>query len=102
MLVPQARTNGALQAAARDADVRYEIAVRGGPRFVCHFARGALRVEPPAAGRVDCRLTVAPVPSLLIAYGRAGQWPAILRGQMRAGGRKPWLALRLKRLLRPA
>jgi uncharacterized protein (TIGR03083 family) len=86
--------------AARGVDVRYEIAVRGGPRFVCHFQGGGLRVEPPTAGSVDCRLAVEPVPYLLVAYGRCSQWPAILRGQMRAGGRKPWLAFGFKRLLR--
>ncbi len=86
--------------ASRGLDVRYELAVRGGPRFVCHFRDGALHVEPSGAAQVDCRLAVEPVPYLLIAYGRCSQWPAILRGQMRAGGRKPWLALRFKGLLR--
>ena len=86
--------------AARDAVAAYEIDVRGGPRFVCRFDHGALRVEPAAAGAVDCRLSVEPVPYLLVAYGRCSPWPTILRGQMRAGGRKPWLAFRFQRLLR--
>jgi uncharacterized protein (TIGR03083 family) len=86
--------------AARGVSVAYEIRVRGGPRFVCRFAHGALRVEPPGNAAVDCCLSVEPVPYLLVAYGRCSPWPAILRGQMRAGGRKPWLAFRFQRLLR--
>jgi uncharacterized protein (TIGR03083 family) len=86
--------------AACDVAVAYEIRVRGGPRFICRFAHGALRVEPATAGGADCRISVEPVPYLLVAYGRSGPWPAILRGQMRAGGRKPWLAFRFQRLLR--
>jgi uncharacterized protein (TIGR03083 family) len=86
--------------AARGVTVAYEIRVRGGPRFVCRFDRGSLAVEPAGAGSVDCRLTVEPVAYLLLAYGRTSPWPAILRGQVRAGGRKPWLAFGFQRLLR--
>ncbi|HEY7067454.1 MAG TPA: maleylpyruvate isomerase family mycothiol-dependent enzyme [Chloroflexota bacterium] len=85
---------------ARGVDAAYEIRVRGGPRFVCRFRDGALRVERPGPGRVDCRFSVEPVPYLLVSYGRRSQWLDILRGQMRAWGRKPWLAMCFKRLLR--
>ena len=35
---------------------------------------------------------------LLVVYGRRSQWPGILRGQLRAWGRRPWLGPRFQRL----
>ena len=53
-----------------------------------------------AAGeRADCVITADPVVFLLLGYGRITQWPQIIRGRLRAGGRKPWLAMRFSSLL---
>ena len=35
---------------------------------------------------------------LLVAYWRRSQWPGILRGQLRAWGRRPWLGTRFQGL----
>jgi hypothetical protein len=35
---------------------------------------------------------------LLVGYGRIAQWGPMLRGQLRAGGRKPWLGFKFNRL----
>lgn len=83
---------------AVDTRVSYELRMRGGRRFRLAVADGAATVT--AAGeRADCVITADPVTFLLLGYGRITQWPQIFRGRLRAGGRKPWLALRFGSLL---
>lgn len=78
--------------------VSYELRMRGGRRFRLAVADGVATVT--AAGeRADCVITADPVAFLLLGYGRITQWPQIFRGRLRAGGRKPWLALRFGSLL---
>ena len=76
----------------------YQVRLRGGPSFQVRFDRGTARFGPPQPGAADCRLTVDPVTFLLVTYGRRSQWPGILRGQLRAWGRRPWLGPRFQRL----
>jgi uncharacterized protein (TIGR03083 family) len=76
----------------------YEVRLRGGPRFQVRFDRGTAMVGPPQPGAADCRLTVDPVTFLLVMYWRRSQWPGILRGQLRAWGRRPWLGPRFQGL----
>jgi uncharacterized protein (TIGR03083 family) len=76
----------------------YEIRLRGGPSFQVRFDRGTALVGPSQPGAADCRLTVDPVTFLLVAYWRRSQWPGILRGQLRAWGRRPWLGPRFQGL----
>jgi uncharacterized protein (TIGR03083 family) len=76
----------------------YQVRLRGGPSFQVRFQRGTAAVGPPQPGAADCRLTVDPVTFLLVAYGRRSQWPGILRGRLRAWGRRPWLGPRFLRL----
>ena len=78
----------------------YELRIRGGPRLVVRFRDGAASVEPSASQPVDCWISADPTAFLLVGYGRIGLWGPIARGRLVAGGRKPWLALRFKRLLR--
>ena len=59
-------------------------------------------VHSPCAGTassVDCHVSADPVALLLVAYGRRSQWVPILTGRLVAGGRKPWLGVRLVRYL---
>lgn len=77
-----------------------EIRVRGGGRAFFNFDHGDLSVTAEPAGRVDCVLSVDPVAFLLVAWGRISQWQAIPKGQLLAWGRKPWLALKLRSMLR--
>jgi uncharacterized protein (TIGR03083 family) len=76
-----------------------ELRVRGGPRFVVRFHHGTTSVEPSASQPVDCWVSADPITFLLFGYGRTGQWGAIARGRLVAGGRRPWLALGFRRLL---
>jgi uncharacterized protein (TIGR03083 family) len=87
------------RARAAGLTATYQVRLRGGPSFQVRFDRGTATVGPPQPGAADCRLTVDPVTFLLVAYGRRSQWPGILRGQLRAWGRRPWLGARFQRLL---
>jgi uncharacterized protein (TIGR03083 family) len=78
--------------------VAYELRFRGGPRYRLAIDDGTATIGP-AGGKVDCWISADPVAFLLVGYGRRGQWGATLRGQMVAGGRKPWLALKFSKLL---
>jgi uncharacterized protein (TIGR03083 family) len=85
--------------AARGLTATYDIQVRGGPRFVAEFRAGTLRVLAAPRGSVDCHILADPVAFLLVAYGRVNQWQPILRAQLLAWGRRPWLGLQFKGLL---
>jgi uncharacterized protein (TIGR03083 family) len=87
------------RASAGGLTATYQVRLRGGPSFQVHFDRGTATVGPPNPGAVDCRLVADPVTFLLVAYGRRSQWPGILRGQLLAWGRRPWLGPRFQRLL---
>jgi uncharacterized protein (TIGR03083 family) len=89
------------QEAAAGLRATYDLRVRGGCRFALHFEDGGLTVTPgpPPAG-TDCHLSVEPAAFLLVAWGRVSQWRPILRGQLLAWGRRPWLGLALRKVLR--
>jgi uncharacterized protein (TIGR03083 family) len=84
----------------RGVTASYEISLRGGPKQVFRFVDGRLTVEPPSPRPVDCRISADPVAFLLVGYGRVSQWPQIARGKMVAWGRKPWLGVKFRSLLR--
>jgi uncharacterized protein (TIGR03083 family) len=86
------------RAAAAGLTATYQVHLRGGPSFQARFDRGTATVGPSQPGAADCRLTVDPVTFLLVAYWRRSQWPGILRGQLRAWGRRPWLGTRFQGL----
>ncbi|MGW6413817.1 maleylpyruvate isomerase N-terminal domain-containing protein [Streptomyces sp. NPDC055055] len=80
---------------ALDLVVKY-----GGPRLAVVVEDGAMTVTRDAPHRsYDCRLTVAPVTFLLVAFRRTPVWKAVAFGHLRAGGRRPWLATRLPQLI---
>jgi hypothetical protein len=87
--------------AARDVRVRYELRFGPGDRYRFGVDGPTATVNPAdgAPGRPDCVITANPVAFVLVGYGRVGQWSQILRGKLRAGGRRPWLALRFATLL---
>ena len=78
----------------------YEVRVRGGGRHVFAFADGDLAVEAPSDRPVDCVITADPGPLLLVIWGRMEQAEAIVKRQLLPSGPKPWLATRLRSLLR--
>ncbi len=88
------------QEKAAGVRVTYDVRLRGGGRAVLRFDDGDLTVEPEPTGRVDCHLSVDPETFLLVSWGRLSQWPGIGRGRLLAWGRRPWLGLKLREMLR--
>lgn len=80
--------------------VRYQVRLRGGDRFCMAFDDGALTIEEPSDRKVHCQMSVDPAAFLLVAWGRISQWQAIPKGQLLAWGRRPWLGLQLRALVR--
>ena len=61
---------------------------------------GRIRRGVAAAGeKADCVISADPVAFLLLGFGRVSQLSPLLRGQLRPGGRKPWLAMKFGSLL---
>jgi hypothetical protein len=84
----------------RGVTASYEISLRGGPKQVFRFVDGCLTVEPPSSIPVDCHISADPVAFLLVGFGRVSQWPQIAQGKIVAWGRKPWLGVKFRSLLR--
>jgi len=85
---------------ARGVSIAFDLAVKGGLRLAIVVDDGTVTVTRDAPPRTyDCRITAAPTAFLLTCFNRTPSWKTIVRGQMRAGGRKPWLALRLSTLM---
>ena len=84
----------------RAAGVRisFELRMRGGASYRLTVDDGTA-VVTAAGEKADCHITADPVAFLLLGYGRIGQLSPVLRGQLRPGGRKPWLAMRFGTLL---
>ena len=70
-------------------------------RGVFAFHDGELTVEGEPQGRVDCTIVGAPASMVLVMHRRVSLANPVLRGQLAAWGRKPWLALRLVNLFDP-
>ena len=88
------------QAAARGLDACYELRVRGAGRVLLEISDGTVAFGGRDGRRVDCRLSADPATLLLLLFGRVSQWPALFTGRLVAWGRKPWLAPRLRQVLR--
>ena len=78
--------------------VSYELRFRGGPRYRIEINDGTAALTNPGP-RADCWISADPVAFLLVGYGRSGQWGPMMRGQLLAGGRKPWLGLAFGQLI---
>lgn len=82
----------------RGLSISFELRMRGAGRYRMAIEDGA-GVVTAAGDRADCIITADPVTFLLIGYGRVPQLPQIIRGRLRAGGRRPWLAAKFGSLL---
>jgi uncharacterized protein (TIGR03083 family) len=96
-LDPRALVNGKKAASLRAI---YDVRIRGGDSLHFIFDDGQVRVEEPAARKVDCHISADPVAFVMIFWGRKSQWSAIATGKLMAWGRKPWLGPRFKSLIR--
>ena len=78
----------------------YELHLRGGGRLNGVFDDGSLRIEEPSARRIDCHISADPAAFFMVFWDRQSQWNAIAKGQLVAWGRKPWLGLKFRSLIR--
>lgn len=76
----------------------FHVRLRGVDDMTFALRDGALTIERGRTARPDVVISADPVAYLLVGYGRASQWPAILTGRLAAWGRKPWLAFRFANL----
>jgi hypothetical protein len=88
------------QEAARGFNASYEIRVRGAGTVFLSLRDGAMSVQTQPVRSVDCHLSADPATLLLLLFGRVSQWPALLTGRLLAWGPKPWLAPKLRQVLR--
>lgn len=75
----------------------YELRLRGSTSYVYEFTDGRLTVDPGRPRRIDAHISAEPVTALLTSYGRTGQIGPALAGKVLIWGRRPWLALSLRR-----
>jgi hypothetical protein len=85
---------------AADLQATYQLHLRGGGRLNWIFDDGSLRIEEPSSRRVDCHISADPAAFFMVFWQRQSQWNAIAKGQLLAWGRKPWLGLRFRSLMR--
>jgi len=84
---------------ARGFEASFELRLRGGSPLSLRFEDQTLTVGAGRVADADCRISARPRAFLLLSYGRARSLPFLLRGQLLAWGRRPWLAARLPSLL---
>lgn len=89
------------QEAAAGVRATYDIRVRGACRVTMRFDDGELVLgQGGPGGPVDCHLSVDPTAFLLVAWGRVGQGRPIACGRLLAWGRRPWLGLTFRSMLK--
>lgn len=71
--------------------LRVELRVRGMARQVITIQNGELRTGVPSGQPADFHLSADPVIYLLLTWHRISPWLPMLRGQLAAWGRRPWL-----------
>jgi hypothetical protein len=78
----------------------YQVHLRGDGRINWVFDDGSLSIEEPSSRRADCHISADPAAFFMVFWERQSQWNAIARGQLVAWGRKPWLGLKFRSLMR--
>lgn len=85
---------------AEGVSITFDLAIKGGLRLAVGIDDGKATVTRNAPPRAyDCRITATPTAFLLVSFRRTPIWKAIARGRLRAGGRRPWLAMQLGELI---
>ncbi len=87
-----------LRPSAAAARVSFELRIRGANRYRMAVDHGTAVISN-ADEKSDCVITADPVAFLLLGFGRTSQWSPIIRGKLRAGGRKPWKAMKFATLI---
>lgn len=77
----------------------FDIRVRRTGRAYLVFDDGALTIEPPSGRPVDCHISAEPTTLFLLFWSRTDPWPGALTGRLRVWGKRPWLGMRLPKML---
>lgn len=86
---------------AKGVRAAYHIHFRGGGDTTWRFDDGDVTVtEGPPTGHIDCHISADPEAFLLVTWGRISQWNAIARGKLFSYGRKPWIGLKLRGMVK--
>ena len=78
----------------------FDLRMRGYSALHFVFENGTLTIQEPADRKVDVHISADPVAFMLVGYGRISQWGPMSKGKLLAWGRKPWLAMKLAKMLR--
>ncbi|WP_037577987.1 maleylpyruvate isomerase N-terminal domain-containing protein [Phaeacidiphilus oryzae] len=87
------------EAATGGPPVAFRLRIRGARPFDLRSADGRAHCGP-AAGPVDCTLSLSADAALLIGFAREPVWRTIATGRSFAYGRRPWLGLGFHRRFR--
>jgi hypothetical protein len=82
----------------RGLSISFELRMRAGCRYRMAIDNGT-GVVTAVGEKADCVISADPVAFLLVGFGRVPQLSQLIRGKIRAGGRKPWLAAKFGTLL---
>lgn len=78
----------------------YDVRVRRAGSVRLLFEDGAVSIQLPSRGRVDCHVSADATTLFLLVWSRIGLWPGMLTGKVSVWGRRPWLGVRLPQMLR--
>ncbi|HEY6424812.1 MAG TPA: SCP2 sterol-binding domain-containing protein, partial [Pseudonocardiaceae bacterium] len=85
---------------AASVQATYQLHLRGHGQLNLVFDEGTCRIEDRPARQIDCHILADPAAFLMVFWQRQSQWNAIAKGQLAAWGRKPWLGLKFRSLIR--
>jgi uncharacterized protein (TIGR03083 family) len=85
--------------AARGLTATYSLRLRDATPLLYGWENGSFWIDDGRQRQVDCRILADPRAFLLQGIGLYPIWKLALTGKMLSYGRKPWLALRLPKLL---
>lgn len=81
-------------AKAEGVDASWVVRLRGGGARWFRIHNGTADVDEWHGQPSDCTISARPSSLLLVIYGRRRQWREIVKGNLLAWGRRPWIATR--------
>jgi hypothetical protein len=88
------------QRKATGLSARVDMRIRGTDGVLFDLHDGAIRLEYPSTGRVDCHVSIDPVANFHMGWGRLTPLRAMATGKLVVWGRRPWKAGKLTGALR--
>jgi len=82
-------------AKAEGVDASWVVRFRGGGARWFRIHHGTAEVDEWRGQSTDCTISVRPSSMLLVMFGRRRRWREIVKGNLLAWGRRPWIAARV-------